>query len=225
LAEQAVRAGHQVLVTGAASLRAHVRARELPFVATGPDLEPIHAPLVVRDLNQERRAVANYFVARLGRARAPALLDLCRSWRPDVVVHDEVDFGSVIAAAAAAVPHVVVIVIGAGVFILPELVREPLAVLASDFGLEGTDAITLLHRHLTLTPFPESFRDPRDPLPGTVFGYRVAHPPRTSRDKATTGSSSPSCRCAQNVERTRSPPLAAARSRDTSLQISSPAPR
>jgi UDP:flavonoid glycosyltransferase YjiC (YdhE family) len=178
LAEHAARAGHDVLVTAAASLAGHVSSRGLAFAATGPDVKPIHAPLVVHDLERERRGVGNHFVARLGRARATALLDLCRSWQPDVIVRDEVDFGAAVASEAAGLPHVSVIVIGAGRFILPELVREPLRHLASDFGVDSGDDLDLLHRYLTLTPFPPTFRDPRDPLLGHVIGYHVPAPPR-----------------------------------------------
>ncbi len=121
LAEHATRAGHDVLVTAAASHAAHVSSRGLAFAATGSDVKPMHAPLVVHDLEKEPHGVANHFVARLGRARATALLDLCRSWKPDVIVRDEVDFGAAVAGEAAGLPRVSVIVIGAGRFILPEL--------------------------------------------------------------------------------------------------------
>jgi UDP:flavonoid glycosyltransferase YjiC (YdhE family) len=181
LAQHAAQAGHVVLVTGAASLAPHVAPRGLPFTATGPDLKPIHAPLVVHGLDEERRGVADYFVAKLGRARAEAVLRLCRSWRPDVIVRDEVDFGAAVAAEAAGLPHVPVIVIGAGQFILRELVSDPLELLLSDLGVSEVAGVDLLHRHLTLTPFPQSFRSPEDVLPGKVIGYQVAAPRRAAR--------------------------------------------
>lgn len=184
VAEQAAADGHQVLVSGAASLAGHVAARGLQYVATGPDLRPIQAPLVVHDVDQERAAVGAYFVSRLGRARAAALVDLFRSWEPDVVIYDEVDFGSVVAAEALNLPHAAVNVIGAGGFILPSVVREPLVSLCAEFGVDTqADATAMLHRYLTLTPFPARFRDPLDPLPGRVATYGAAlaepTPPRS----------------------------------------------
>ena len=179
LATEAAGAGHEVLVTGAASLGSHVTARGLAFVASGPDLLPIHAPLVVRDIAGERQAVADHFVARLGRSRATAVLKLCRSWHPDVVVRDEVDFGAAVAAEAARLPHVAVIVIGAGSFIVPAIVDEPLRNVSFEVLGHDGDGSALLHRHLTLTPFPASFRDPSDPLPGRALAYTVPPPPRT----------------------------------------------
>lgn len=184
LADEAVRAGHDVLVTGAASLSRHATARGLAFAATGPDLEPVHTPLVVRDLDEERRAVAGHFVARLGHRRAAAVLDLCRSWRPDVVVRDEVDVGAAVAAEVTGLPHVAVVVIGAGGFLIPELLGAPLSDLRAASGLERERGVAMLHRHLTLTPFPTSFRDPADPLPGQVLGYRVPTPGGTHHGRA-----------------------------------------
>ena len=187
LAAEAAGAGHEVLVTGAASLGEHVTARGLAFLASGPDLQPIHAPLVVRDLDAERQAVADHFVARLGRVRVTAVRDLCRSWRPDVVVRDEVDFGAAVAAEAAGLPHVAIIVIGAGSFIIPARIDGPLRTLSSELGLRNGTGPALLHRHLTLTPFPASFRDPSDPLPGRVLAYTVPPTPRTHPCTSTAG--------------------------------------
>lgn len=174
IAEQAAVDGHDVLVSGAASLAGHVAARGLEYVPTGPDLRAIQAPLVVHDVDQERAAVGAHFVSRLGRARAGSLVDLFRSWRPDVVIRDEVDFGSVVAAEAVGLPHAAVNVIGAGGFILPTVVNEPLVTLCAEFDVETqADATAMLHRYLTLTPFPARFRDPLDPLPGRVVPYRA----------------------------------------------------
>jgi UDP:flavonoid glycosyltransferase YjiC (YdhE family) len=183
LAQQAAQEGHDVLVTGAASLGAHATSRGLSFTATGPDLRPTHAPLTVHEVDEERRGVADYFVARLGRLRSQAVLDLCRSWRPHVVVRDEVDFGAAVAAEAAGLPHVPVVVIGAGGFILRALVSRPLDLLLSEFGVRNVTGFDMLHRHATLTPFPRSFRSPDDPLPGKVIGYHVPAPPRAARPR------------------------------------------
>ena len=185
LAQHAVRGGHDVLVTGAASLAASVTAKGLTFTPTGPDLIRIHAPLVIYDVETERQVVADHFVARLGRARAASVLELIRSWRPHVIVRDEVDFGAAVAAEAAGVPHAVVIVIGAGQFILPELVNDPLDDLLLEFGVRDVAAADVLHRHLTLTPFPTSFRSPADPLRGNVVGYQVPPPARATSSERT----------------------------------------
>jgi UDP:flavonoid glycosyltransferase YjiC (YdhE family) len=177
LAKYAVRLGHAVLVTGAASLGKYATAQGLSFAASGSDLVPIKAPLTVHDVDTERRAVASYFVARLGHSRAKALLDLCSEWQPDVIVRDEVDFGAAVAAETASLPHVPVTVIGAGGFILSELVNDPLNSVLAEFGAQQA-GFEMLHRHLTLTPFPLSFRDPAHPISGPSVNYHVPPPPR-----------------------------------------------
>lgn len=185
LAQHAARRGHDVLVTGAASLAESARSKGLAFAPTGPDLAPIHAPLVVHDVEKERQGVADYFVRRLGKARAASVLELARSWRPDVIVRDELDFGAAVAGEAAGVPQVVVIVIGAGQFILPKIVSDPLDRLLSDFGVRDLAGVDVLYGHLTLTPFPASFRSPDDPLRGNVVGYHVPAPAPAPREERT----------------------------------------
>ncbi len=90
----------------------------------------------------------------MGRARAVDVLALCTSWRPDVVVRDEVDFGAAVAAEAVGLPHAAVVVLGAGGFIKPALVRDPINRLRGDLGLRPADGLAMLHRHLTLTRSP-----------------------------------------------------------------------
>lgn len=89
------------------------------------------------------------------------------------------DFGAAVAAEAAGLPHAAVVVLGAGGFIIPALVRDPLDRLRADLGLREVDGLAMLHRHLTLTPFPASFRHPADPLRGRVVAYQ--HAPAASR--------------------------------------------
>lgn len=183
IAERAAADGNDVLLTGAASLAPQVRDRGFEYVPTGPDLRPVQAPLVVREVEQERSVMGDYFVGKLGRARAAALLDLCRSWLPDVVIRDEVDFGAAVAAEGLGLPHAAVNVIGAGGFILPSVVGEPLAALCFEFGVGKQGGVAMLHRYLTLTPFPARFRDPLDPLSGRVFGYQTTlAAPTTARE-------------------------------------------
>ena len=51
---------------------------------------------------------------------------LCADWRPDLVVCDEIDFGSMIAAERLGLPYASVLVIAAGSFVRRELVGEAL---------------------------------------------------------------------------------------------------
>jgi hypothetical protein len=49
---------------------------------------------------------------------------LCDEWSPDVIVCDEVNFGSMVAAQRLGVPHATVIVIAAGSFVRASLSRS-----------------------------------------------------------------------------------------------------
>jgi hypothetical protein len=51
------------------------------------------------------------FAGRIARERADSILAVCSEWSPDVVVRDEVDFGSVVAAERLGLPHATVMCI------------------------------------------------------------------------------------------------------------------
>lgn len=170
LARAAATAGHHVAVTGARSLAPLVAG--LPFLASGPDVVPQRLPLRPVDLEREDRALRESFAGRMARARAKDLLPLCRQWRPDIVVRDEMDFGAAVIAERLGIPHASVLVIAAGAFVRPVLVAEPLDQLRAEYGLPADPTLASLSRHLVLSPFPPTFRDPTDPLPATAHGFR-----------------------------------------------------
>jgi MGT family glycosyltransferase len=130
--------------------------------------------LVPVDRLAEEQAVRKAFAGALARARAPRLLDIAGDWRPDLIVHDEMDFAAPVAAERLDLPHAGVIVIAAGGFSRPEVVGEPLAQLREEHGLDPEDALAMLDRYLTIVPVPPSYRDPRYPLPTTAHHVRPA---------------------------------------------------
>jgi UDP:flavonoid glycosyltransferase YjiC (YdhE family) len=165
LARAAAARGHEVCVSGAASLRA--AASGLEFVASGPDVVPQRTELRPFDLEDELRVLREAFAGRFARARAADLLELCG--RFDVVVRDEVDFGAAVAAERLGIRHAAVLVNASGCFASAARVDEPLARLRAEHGLPAEppagDA-------LVLSPFPPGFRDPADPLPATARSFR-----------------------------------------------------
>lgn len=174
LAEAARRAGHDVLVTAAASLGAHVSGRGLPFEASRPDLTPVHSDLVLRTLDDERDVLRTHFAGDLAHLRATDVLTLIRRWDPDVVVRDEVDFGAAAAAEVSGRPQAVVVVLPAGGFLTPEVVREPLDRLRARFGLARDTSAAMPAGDVVLAPFPASFRDAAHPLDARTVHYRPA---------------------------------------------------
>ena len=129
-------------------------------------------PLLELDWEREVSAVRDGYAGRTARARSPAVLELCQSWRPDLLVCDEMDFGALVAAERAGLSYASVVCIGSGSFVWPELVAEPLNELRAAHGLEPDPELAMLSRHLVLSPFPPSFRDPANPLPSTGHAIR-----------------------------------------------------
>ena len=172
LALEALRSGHDVLVSAAPSLAGHLAGLKIPFVASGPDLRPVRSPLRLYSLDQEREALPRHFIGVLGPARARDLTRVGREWRPHLMVSDEADYGAFVAAELVGVPHATVIVCGAGGLATPKLIGAPLEALRATFHLPAGDGLRMLQRSLKLNPFPPSFRDPSDPLDVPVIDYR-----------------------------------------------------
>ena len=116
---------------------------------TGTDRPPKRRPLRVVSVERELREFRDGFAGWIARERAVAVHDLCLEWRPDLVVCDETDFGSMVAAERLGLPHATVLVSAAGSFVHRALAAEP-----ADPELAG------LSPDLVLSPFPPSLRDP-----------------------------------------------------------------
>jgi len=128
--------------------------------------------LMTVDRPREQAALGQGFADRTARARVPRLLQLVRGWRADVVLRDEVDFGAVVAAERAGIPHVSVVVLAAGGMLRPEVVAPSLDAVRAEHGLPPDPGLDVLHRHLRLVPVPPSFRDPGHPLPATAVSVQ-----------------------------------------------------
>jgi UDP:flavonoid glycosyltransferase YjiC (YdhE family) len=175
LARAARAAGHAVAFAGQAGMVGTVEAAGFTaFDAGGPTLlDPgKRRPLLAVDPEREALAVRDGFAGRTARERVPAITDLCRRWRPDVVVSEEMDFGAVVAAERLGLPHATVLCIASGAVAPPALVAEPLNRLRADHGLPPDPDLEMLRRHLVLSPFPRSLRDPAFPLPPTAHLLR-----------------------------------------------------
>jgi UDP:flavonoid glycosyltransferase YjiC (YdhE family) len=129
-------------------------------------------PLLEIDMEREFAVLRDAYADRFARAAARRLLQLNEEWQPDVVVCDEVDFGSMIAAERLGLPHATVLVTAAGSFVRPEVVAEPLDALRAEHGLPADPGLAMLGRDLVLSPFPPSFRDPACPLPPNTLSIR-----------------------------------------------------
>lgn len=158
-----------------------VRASGFTFFATkaGVGDVPQRVPLRAVSAEREDRVLREGFADRMARDRVKDLLPLCAAWRPDLLVCDETDFGSMVVAERLVVPYASVLVIAAGSFVRHELITAPLSALRAEHGLAPDPDLAMLSRYLVLSPFPPSYRDPAFPPPATAhtFSPLVLEPP------------------------------------------------
>jgi UDP:flavonoid glycosyltransferase YjiC (YdhE family) len=174
IAEALRRAGHEVAFVGRRSAAGSVEANGFPVLGEpadeGADPGEI-APLRPLDVEREYRVLRAYYAGRSARERAPRVLDACAEWRPDLIVCDEVDFGSMIAAERLGLPHATVLVTASG-FVRPEVVVDALNAIRAEHGLPPDANFAMPSRHLVISPIPPSFRDPAFPLPPSAISIR-----------------------------------------------------
>ncbi|MFT7840071.1 glycosyltransferase [Saccharothrix sp. BKS2] len=188
LASAVAAAGHTVAFAAHPTARRAVEAAGFTAFAIGEgdgDEVPERRPLLVPDREREDRDLRDGFARRGAGRSLPRYLDLFDRWRPDVVVCEEVDFGSVLAAEKLGLPYANAQVIASGAFVRREVVGPALAELRAAHGLPPDPDLVMLHRHLLLSPFPPSFRDPASPLPGTAFPIRPPVGPRARSGRPT----------------------------------------
>ena len=163
-------AGHELALSGrpdsvgAFDIFGEVFAHERVGPAAPPDGGT--GTLVAPDLEHEFAVVGRWYAGTLAlrnRDRTAAVLD---AWPADLLVCDEMDFGSIAAARRRGVPVVVVDVIASGA-----LARRPYL----DDGLAAL-GLTRPYADLEVCPFPPSFRDPDFPLAPGAAVVRPAAP-------------------------------------------------
>jgi UDP:flavonoid glycosyltransferase YjiC (YdhE family) len=165
--------GHEVAFSGQEMMRATVSAAGFAAYDSGGRTlldAPRRKPLIPLDRAAEAAVIRDTFAGTVGRERAGRLLAVADQWRPDVIVRDEMDFGAAVVAERLGLPHAAVVVLAAGGMVGPDFLAEPLAALRAEHGL----APAVAHPHLTIAPFPRSFRDPADPLPPSTVHIRPA---------------------------------------------------
>jgi UDP:flavonoid glycosyltransferase YjiC (YdhE family) len=174
VARAAAAAGHAVAFAARPWMAPKVEALGFRCFAAGTDLglAPERRPLAKVDVEREMGAVGVGFGRRIARERAADVLALCGAWRPDLLVCEELDFGAMVAGERLGLPHATLLVIAAGRFVRPELVAEPLNEVRAEHGLPPDPALEAPGRHLVLSPFPPSFRDPSAALPATTHAFR-----------------------------------------------------
>lgn len=190
--EALARAGHEVLFAGPRSRSEEVERANFRFhgVSDPPALElwglrysTVDAPWEVAN----KTIVGEIFGGLEARTALPDMLEVVRSWEPDVIVRESYEFAGMLAGEICNVPHVRVVVGLRGTEAwIHSLVRDGLGRLRHEVGLSdarsGRDPLTD-GPYLTLVP--EGLDDPSAPDVGTAFRFRVPRAVPTS----TSGSS------------------------------------
>jgi UDP:flavonoid glycosyltransferase YjiC (YdhE family) len=154
LAHAAAARGHAVAVTG----RPGVLPKDFEGFPAGEDEPVVRRPLARLDREFEEREFRDGFGGWIARERAVTTKAVAQRWHPDVVVCDEADFGSMIAAEALGVPYASVVVLAAGITGRPDGLAGLLDETRAQHGLGADPQLRMLEGHLVISPVPGSFR-------------------------------------------------------------------
>ena len=189
-ARACVDAGHEVVMAAPTSFAASVAAAGFdhrPFPDVPPDvLGAVFGRLPTLSQHEAEEVVIGEVFGRLdAQAALPALLDLIADWKPDVVLRDPAELGSLAAARACGVPHVAAAIgVTRGAEILWPPLRGPATELDALSGLPDGTIFGAMMTERTLTPVPPLLDAAVGPPPADA---RAVHRFRTS-DPAAQGS-------------------------------------
>lgn len=180
VARAAQSAGHSIAFACGPALRATVESAgfKVLTLGSGPSATPERSALRPLDLEREFDEFRDRFARSASQRKAPLLIEQAAVWEPDVIVCDEADFGSRLAAEVLGLPCASVNVMAAGSFVRAERIADALNTVRAELGLPPDPALEMLSRHRVLSPFPPGFRDPGYPLPTTAFSFRPFEPTR-----------------------------------------------
>jgi UDP:flavonoid glycosyltransferase YjiC (YdhE family) len=175
--EALARRGADQLIVVPPALSAFAEATGHPYrlCAEPPagEREAIWEQVPLSDRHQAAILVNRHIFGRLNTAAMlPAVESACREWRPDLVLHEVADYGSVIAAERHGIRHAQV-AIG-----LAEVEEASLAIAAPELETYATGAVDRIRTSPYITRLPASV-DP-SPYPDTRRFREVAagtHPP------------------------------------------------
>ena len=175
LARAAQAAGHTVAVAAPSAIAPAVAAAGVDHLPAGLDADIDTVFPHVKAL--PRLALAPFFQQHVfpgawAERMIPDLLRLAYTWRPDVIVREEREYGGCVAAECLGIPHAVVAINLVGDFAPRSLLAEPLAARRAAQGLAPDPELAMLYRYMRLVPFPRRLQDPALPDPPTAHHLR-----------------------------------------------------
>jgi UDP:flavonoid glycosyltransferase YjiC (YdhE family) len=172
------RAGHEVLVAGAPSVRPHVERAGLALAAVDEPSEEIIDPVWQRVRaaapdEADRIVLKEIFAGEFARSALPKMLAIMRDWRPDVVLYETCEFASVVAAEHLGVPrlHVSVLLAARGKLDL-SMLDAPVERLRAEAGLRRDPRVPPFSAEPYVTMAPRSLEGPSGRTPRGTRRYR-----------------------------------------------------
>jgi UDP:flavonoid glycosyltransferase YjiC (YdhE family) len=174
------RAGDTVLIAAPRSARASVRAEGFSawLFDEAPEGERDAALDGVWQLPFEERGpyvFSELFIRLDARAALPAMRDVCRRWRPDLVVSEETEFAGALVAQSLGIPRVCVGIVqqGRGEAVARDArVMRAIDELRAELGLpDDPDGERLLGAPY-FTLMPEALEDPANPVSRPAWRFR-----------------------------------------------------
>ena len=180
LAQALTDAGHEVAFACSSGSCEVVEGLDYQCFVAGTDmaeLMPQFMPrlMAVPEAERDEWVLKNIFAGELPRRMLPDLLEICRTWKPDLIVRDYSEVAGWLAAEVVGLPHASVEV---GAFIpapvLAQSAGENLNALRSEVDLPPDPGLESSLHYLHLSFVPPSFHDPAFPMPPTTHALRIA---------------------------------------------------
>ncbi len=178
--------GHDVVIAAGASLAGIAEGAGFRFEAIGPETlgQAAAAFPEIATFTGRRRAVLTFksvFCGPVAAGMADGLDAIAAGWRPDVMVREDLEFGSSLVAEGRGIP-LATIQATAWRPRMRDLAVEPLNLLREQRGLAPDPELRALHGSIFFTTRPASLRDPDEPLPDSSAELRPIADDRRSED-------------------------------------------
>lgn len=180
-------AGHEVAIAGSGGLVPRIEDEGFAAYATsdtshhGATVSRDPAPLAVMGARASEVEFAQNFASRGARRMAGAIPAVIEDFGPDLVLRDETDLGTTVAAEVAGVPVATHFVLASGLLLRPDLVAPELDAVRLEHGLDADPGLSRLTSGLVLSDAPPSFRSPHAPLRLEPTHYRSGAAVRSHR--------------------------------------------
>jgi UDP:flavonoid glycosyltransferase YjiC (YdhE family) len=181
--------GHEVVIGGGASLATIIESAGFRHERMGPATigEMFRGLPDLSSIPPRERVLISMpkvFCEGIAPAMADGVSALVGRWRADVIVHEDMEFGSWAVAEQAGIPHVTVQTTAWRPWIR-DLASAALKPLGRRFGLVDEDRPTQILGRAFFTTRPASLRDPATPLPEVTAELRPIADDRLPGDEGT----------------------------------------